>query len=114
GFCREGGPVAQVRWTEWLAPTATAPWDGDVHQPAASETGAERAYQALLSEAARTSSGHEVLVTVTVDQRRLRSGQSRRSDRLSAAVDVLVEELRLLDGRLAAAGLAADPPLSAA
>jgi hypothetical protein len=114
GFCREEGLVSQIRWTEWLAPGVTGPCAGDLEEHGAAETAAEDAYRALLSEAAGTSTGHEVLVTVTVDQRRLRGAGLRRSGRPAATTDVLVEELRLLDGRLSAAGLTVDPPLSPA
>lgn len=113
-FCREGGPVSQVRWTERLCPTATDPRLPDHDEAGVTGTVAADAYRALVTEAARTSTGHEVLVTVTVDQRRLRRRGRRRSERFADAADVLLEELRLLDGRLRAAGLSADPPLSPA
>ena len=114
GFCREGGPVSQVRWTEWLAPAGAAPGAGELARRGAAATDAGDAYRALVSEAARTSTDHEVLVTVTVDQRRLRGAGRRRSGRLAMAAEILVEELRLLDGRLRAAGLTVDAPLSPA
>src|SRR5581483_12052768 len=86
----------------------------DQDEPGLTRTVATDAYRELVTEATNTSASHEVLVTVTVDVRRLRGRGRRRSERCAAATDVLLEELRLLDGRLRAAGLSADPPLSPA
>lgn len=111
-FCRERSGVSQVRWTEWLAPAAVARCTSA--EGSVAGTTAEVSYRALVSEAARAGTGHEVLLTVTVERRRLPGGGRRRSVQASAAVDVLLEELRLLDGRLRTAGLSVDAPLSPA
>jgi hypothetical protein len=54
---------------------------------------------------------HEALVTVTVDPRRLR-GRRGGENADEAAIDALLEEVRLVTVRLEAAGLAVEPPLS--
>ncbi|MEW6473501.1 MAG: SCO6880 family protein [Actinomycetota bacterium] len=119
-FCAEAGPVAWVRWSEWAAPAgldahvahleerATAPGDDP----------AVVAYRELLDRAARTTTAHEVLVSVTIDARRVhpRPGSRQRRGRDGTRLDVigaLLAELRLLALRLEAAGLVAEPPLSA-
>ena len=114
GFCREGGPVSSVRWTEWMAPTGVAGCERffEEHGSGTGEVIAE--YRQLLATAASAATAHDVLITVTVDHRRVRRRRSGAVDRHSAAVDVLLEELRLLAGRLQAAGLTVDPPLSPA
>jgi len=114
GFCREGGPVAAVRWTEWMAPAGLGPCERflDEHGDGTAEALAE--YRRLLAAAASTSTAHEVLITVTVDQRRVDRRGRGASDASSTAIDALVEQLRLLARRLQAAGLTVDPPLSPA
>lgn len=113
-FAREDSPVARLTWIE-----RTQPADVDAHRQFLSATGAlDRQdstavadYLALIDRQLRASVSHEVLLTLTVDQRRLRythKGHSRRA----AAVDVLSEELRLLSARFEAAGLTVDGPLS--
>ena len=99
------------RWQDWTSPTGTgdhladitARWAGEPASPA------RDSYLRLVEAVAPTSVDHEVLVTVTVDQRR--AGRSRGG--LETGLAVLLEELRLFVGRLENAGLACDPPLSA-
>jgi hypothetical protein len=57
---------------------------------------------------------HEVLISVTVDVRRLPGRRTNPADPLDSAARALVEELRLFSGRLENAGLTIDPPLSPA
>ena len=114
GFCREDGPVSEVRWTERLAPTRADDCVRYLDECGAGETDAGRSYRGLLAEAEAVSRGHDVLVTVTVDRRRLRRGRRPSEGRSDLAVDELLEELRLLTGRLMAAGLGVDAPLSPA
>jgi hypothetical protein len=113
GFCREGGPVSQVRWTEWLAPCAGSPVAGAGDSDAGGSAAPEDVYRGLMADVSRATTWHDVLVTITVDGRLL-SRQGRHRGRQAAATDVLLEELRLLGGRLTAAGLSVDAPLSAA
>jgi hypothetical protein len=110
-FCGERRPISRIRVTEHAAPSGVA-----AHELFASDHGADprtsaprRAYDELLGTAAPAAVAHRVLVTLTVEQRRVRS---RHRPALEAALDVLGEELRLLTARLDAAGLNAEPPMS--
>lgn len=115
GFCTERGPVGRIRVTEWAAPVGV----GD-HEDYLAGQGRTRGtvqaradYEALLAGAGPGAVGHEVLVTVTVELRRVKA--ARRAGRPEgAAVELLVEELRTLTSRLEAAGLHAGAPLTPA
>ena len=67
-------------------------------------------YDALIDGQSPLSIGHDVLVTLTVDLRRVRT---HRRDTLDAASTTLVEEARLFAGRLESAGARVGVPLSA-
>jgi hypothetical protein len=112
-FCRERGAVAGVRWTEWAGPAGL---DDCLRYLEDHRTEADSpavvAYRELLDAAGPLCTGHEILLTVTVDPRRLRRRREGRADGEVASVDALLEEMRLLTQRLEAAGLAVDPPLS--
>jgi len=113
-FCAERGAVARIRWTEWAAPS---PLDEQFRhlaecRPSNVESVPVRAYRELLDGAAPLATRHEVLVTVTVDERRLRTRRRGVADLRALSEETLVDELRLLTTRLDAAGLTADPPLS--
>lgn len=114
GFCTERGAVARVRVTEWSAPSGVVDHKRFVEAHGADRRAstARRAYDELLVDAGPTAVRHEALVTVTVDPRRVR-GRRGDDSAEAAAVDVLLEELRLLTVRLEGAGLMVDPPLSA-
>ena len=56
--------------------------------------------------------GHDVLLTITVELRRIRA--RRHTPVLDAAIEVLLEEGRMLTTRLEAAGFSVDRPLTAA
>lgn len=110
-FCRERNAVSSVRWSESMAPLGVEACERylDSHGRGAPE--ALDAYRQLLTSAATDAVGHEILVTVTVAERRVRrNGSNCRG----AAVDALLEELRLLSSRLDSAGLVTDAPLSPA
>lgn len=113
-FCAERGPVGRVRWTEWAAPAGLD--DQFEHlaelRPATDETAPVHAYRELLEQAGPMATRHEVLVTVTIDERRLRSRRRDSADQRAAAEEALMDEVRLLTTRLDGAGLAVDPPLS--
>jgi hypothetical protein len=72
-------------------------------------TAAALDYAALLASESPSTIGHEVLVTVTVERRRVRVRHRSGSD---PALDALVEETRLLAGRLESAGTRVDGPLT--
>lgn len=112
-FAREHSPVSQVVWQEWAHPITS-----DDHQAFLTAVGVdarrdeapEADYLALVEEQAPVTIAHDVLVSVTVDQRRVRARRTSRS-RLAAATSTLAEELRLFAPRLDAAGLTVDEPL---
>jgi len=114
GFCAERGAVSRIRCTEWA--TAT---DLDEHLALAEarsgglDSTPGRHYRQLLAEAAAHTVAHDLLVTVTVDPRRVRAQRRAGARAHEAAIDILGEELRLLSSRLDAAGLATGAPLSA-
>jgi hypothetical protein len=113
-FCVERGPVAFVRWSEWSAPAGLEEQLRylEEHRSAPEDSPAVVAYRELLDDAGTMATRHEVLLTVTVDARRVRVPRHARTDPDAAIIEVLVEELRLLTSRLEAAGLAVDQPLS--
>jgi hypothetical protein len=109
-LARSGCPVARITWQEWAHPAGVAghrdflaALDGP-RPPAASAD-----YGDLVSMQASATAAHEVLVTVTVEERRVRTTAARG---LEPAIDVLAEEARLLASRLESAGLAVSAPLS--
>lgn len=111
-FCREGCPVVEVRWSEWAAPAGM-----DEQHAYLAEHGVDdptdpavASYRQLLRRAAPVATRHEVLLTVVVAARRVRTG-SRHRPRAEAACEALAEELRQLARRLEAAGLAVSAPL---
>jgi hypothetical protein len=113
-FARERGPVTRVCWQEWSHPLGA-----DGHRQFLAELGVpDRTdpetldYLSLIDAQGRSTVTHDVLVTVTVDLRRVRARRTTGS--LDAAIEALVDEVRLFADRLATAGLAVDEPLSPA
>ncbi len=112
-FARERCPVARVTWTEWTLPSGL-----DTHRAFMNETGVDTRdtdaaadYRALVEQQEPATVHHEVLVSITVDQRRVRR-RRRDTSRLDAAIDALCDELRLFESRIDAAGLDVDRPMS--
>jgi hypothetical protein len=110
-LARARGPVSRVTWQEWAHPVGLAghreflaSLDRPTGTPAAGD------YDELLAVQAPVTIAHDVLVTVTVDLRRVH--RPRRTSLLRTAVDLLADETRLLAGRLESAGLRVEPPLS--
>lgn len=112
-FVNERTPVMSIRWSEWAAPAGLDEhrvWL-DEHLAVDPIEAARAAYEALLRDAGTAATRHETLLTVTVHinkVRRRRSGQ----DRIGAAVDTLIKEVRLFAQRLGGAGLVVSAPLS--
>lgn len=114
-FCREGSPVAEIRWSEWAAPAGMEEQHAYLAEHAIADVldPAVASYRELLRSAAPIATRHEVLVTVVVSSRRLKLGARHRGDPATAATEVLAEELRQLARRLESAGLSVSEPLSA-
>ncbi len=113
-FCRGRTAVANVRWSEWAAPAGMeeqysylAEHDADDADPAALAS-----YRQLLGNAGPLATRHEVLVTLTVASKAVNVAQRHHGDRTAAAVETLLDELRLFVGRMESAGLTVSPPLS--
>jgi len=113
-FARERSPISAVTWQEWAHPVGA-----DDHRSFLTSTGVhERSgetaasdYLALIDQQAPQTVAHDILVSVTVDQRRVRVRRGG-GGRLDAALDALEGELRLFASRLDAAGLSVSGPLS--
>ncbi|MBI2169344.1 MAG: hypothetical protein HYU28_07580 [Actinobacteria bacterium] len=112
-FCTERGAVSHVRFAEWAAPAGLA-GEGRALPAPGEEPNAEAVddYREVLAAAAPMTARHEVLLTVTVDERRASRRASPGEDPRESATGVLLEELRLLSARLEGAGLVVGPPLS--
>ncbi|MGE3448819.1 MAG: SCO6880 family protein [Microbacteriaceae bacterium] len=114
-FAREGVPVRQIVWQEWAHPVSSDThrvFLGGAETPARRDDPKVADYLALLDAQSPVTVAHDTLMTVTVDIARVRPGRTARS-RLAVAVDTLIEEVRLLAGRLDAAGLETAGPLTA-
>lgn len=110
-FCVERGPVVRVAASEWMAPVGVGRHDLGVVDEDRGDERAVSSYLGLLAEAAPRTVRREVIVTVTVDLRRVRSARKqRRVEEVGA--EVVMDELGLLASRLDAAGLATDSPVT--
>ena len=113
GFCRERGLVSRVAWSEWAAPAGLEEHlryvEGEA--TAAADSLHRAAYLALVNQAGPMTTCHEVLVTVTIDSRRVRLAR-KVGDADDPLAGALLEELRLLTTRLENAELTVDVPLS--
>jgi hypothetical protein len=114
-FCRERATVCRVAWQEWSTVTRLAPEPVDTGGvPTGPLALAAADYAELVTHAAPKAVTHDTLVSVSVDVAAVPARRARSSDAVSAALQILVEELRLFSVRLEAAGLAVDAPLSPA
>ncbi|MDQ6836846.1 MAG: PrgI family protein [Actinomycetota bacterium] len=113
-FARERCPVSRVVWQEWAHPIGSAAHREFLEQSGTLTRHTPEAddYLALLDQHAPAMVAHEVLVTVTVDQKRVRARRRNTGSRFDTAIDVLSDEVRLFGSRLEAAGLVVDGPLS--
>jgi hypothetical protein len=113
-FAREQSPVSAITWQEWAHPIGA-----DEHRSFLSEVGVDMRsdqsatadYLALIDQQAPRTVAHDILLSITVDVRRVRARRSLGS-RLAAALDALDNELRLFKNRLGTAGLTVEEPLS--
>lgn len=114
-FARERSPVVRVTWHEWAHPVGSDQHrqflaSVGIHERAADPVVAD--YLALLDQQAPVTVAHDVLITVTVDQKRVRSRRTQTS-RLDVAIAALSDELRLFAARLDSAGFTVSAPLAA-
>lgn len=112
-IARERCPVSRVTWQEWTHPVGV-----DGHRRFLDEVGSDRHhdganddYETLLTSIAPITVAHDVLLTVTVDLRRVRGARGRST--IDVGVDALADECRQLIERAETAGLVAEPPLTA-
>lgn len=114
-FARDGSPVARVAWHAWAGPA-----DPGIHRSFVAGVGAPgrrgnvpatEDYLALVDQQGQVNRTQEVLVTLTVDTRRVRRG---RTARLEAGIDALTAELRTFCDRLRIAGLDVGAPIEPA
>lgn len=102
--------VSRVTWQEWSHPVGVAghrEFLAGLTQPT---TTAAVDYEELLLIQDPVTISHEVLITVTVELRRVRA---RRADtQTTAAVEALVDEVRQLSARFDTHGISVEVPLS--
>jgi len=106
-FISERNPVVSIRWSEWAAPAGLEEhrrWlrdhldDNPLHD-------VRQAYEQLLNEAGSRSTRHEVLVTVTIQSGKVKVGRRHKGDRVKAAIELLLSEMKLFAQRLEGSGL---------
>ena len=105
-------PVSRVTWQEWCHPvgvTGHRTFLSSV-QPARA-TSASADSEELLAIQEPATIAHEILITVTVDLRRVRPGRTRTT--LTAGLAAVSDETRLLCARIESAGMTVDRVLSA-
>ena len=113
GFCRERSPVTRIAWSEWAAPASLEDHLAFVREQHGEPTAGSRLhdYLDLVARAGPLTTEHEVVVTVSVDRRRVQRARVPGED---AALEVLLEELHRFATRLEEAGLVVQPPLAPA
>ena len=106
-------PVSRVTWQEWSHPVGV-----DAHRTFLADAGRDRRhdaanedYESLLGSVGPFTIAHDVLLTVTLDLRRVR--RRRGAPPMNGGVDALFEECRQLVSRGEAAGFATEAPLTA-
>jgi hypothetical protein len=113
-FARERAAVTRICWQEWAHPIGA---DGHrqflVELGVLDRTDAETVdYLGLVEAQGRSTVTHDVLLTITIDQRRVRS--RRATTAVDASIEALIDEVQLFTDRLATAGLTVDEPLTPA
>ncbi|WP_040492724.1 SCO6880 family protein [Ilumatobacter nonamiensis] len=111
-LARAHSPIARMTWQDWAHPAGVA--DHRRFLASVSSTSSHGAasddYEQLLLEQAPFSIEHEVLLTLTVELRRVR--KRRGADHRRTAIDALVDETKQFCLRLESAGFVAGAPLS--
>ena len=109
--------IARLTWQEWTRPVGVEAHrryldDVAAAAPAKTAPAAARAdYEHLLDSQAPFTIAHEVLLTLTVELRRVRARRSMTQ--VDSAIAALLDETRMLCGRLDTAGLRVGAPLDA-
>ena len=113
-FARERSPISTISWQEWAHPVTSG-----VHTDFLDSVGIHQRpgphladYQALIVQQAPVTIAHDVLMTISVNLRKVPARRSLTS-RAHAAIEALLDETRLFTSRLEAAGLTVDEPLDA-
>ena len=111
GFATERGAVARLSWTDFATPTGLRDHLAWLATQPAVESEAAASYRELLDGTGALSSGHDVLVAVTVSRDRLGSSRTRvePDERL---LSVLGKAVDTLARGLHNASLLADGPLT--
>jgi hypothetical protein len=107
-FCSERRAVVSIRVSEFASHGASDAATRPTNESGNAE--AMVAYAELVATAGPLEVRHEIVLTVTVDLRRVRASASETAE--AAGIATLVDELRLLSVRLETAGLGASAPLS--
>lgn len=110
GFGGEASPIARIQWVQRSVPDDGDELARDLGDRAAVPTSSASlaSYLELLDDAAPAVRDHEVFLAVQITERRaarLLRGARGRDARRQAAGEVLADQLRRLDRRLARAGL---------
>jgi hypothetical protein len=103
--------VSRVTWQDWCRPTGVAGHRAflDSLQPSEVIGPARSDYELLLDSQDPFTISHEVLLTLTVELRRVRARRGR--SQIDSAMTALLEETRTLRSRLESAGMSAGDPL---
>jgi hypothetical protein len=105
-LAREGSPIARVQWTERTLPddgSALRRWfTGHAANP---DSPAAQSYDELIDAAGPVTQIHETYLAVQLDSRRARRPIRQAGGGDTGAAEVLLRELRTLEGRLRAADL---------
>jgi hypothetical protein len=113
---RDRSPVTAITWQAWARPSgpeAHRDFLAEVGVDPTSDDPATADYLALIDDQGPVTVAHEVLLTVTVDIRRVRVRRGS-SDRLAAALDALTDEIRTVTARIEATGLSVEGPFDRA
>lgn len=113
-LARAHSPIARLTWQEWAHPAGVADHRRflDTVSAPSIHHGACGDYDQLLLDQSPFSIEHEVLLTLTVELRRVR--KRRGADHRRTAIDALTDETRQFCLRLESSGFDAEAPLTCA
>ena len=113
-LARAKSPIARLTWQEWARPVGVEAHRRYVDSVTATDTrSAARAdYDELLDLQGPFTIAHEVLLTLTVELRRVRARKGM--SQAESAIAALVDEARMLSDRLDTAGLGVGAPFDTA